>query len=95
MYVDNSEIQLSPVLGENCDVTVVDNPDRIYPNKGSKVFHYSKTDQAWANAYMKLPAGYRFDLRSRSTFKLMAYGKVGDEVLLKLENTDKGRNNFV
>ncbi len=90
MYVDNSEVEMAPILGQDCSVTVVDSPERIYPNKGSKAFHYSKTDQAWANAYMQLPAGYRFDLRSNSVFKLMVYGKAGDEVLLKLENTDKG-----
>jgi hypothetical protein len=38
---------------------------------------------------MKLPAGFRFDLRLQSVFKLKVYGKAGDEVLLKLENTDK------
>ena len=90
MYVDNSEIEMTPVVGEDADVSVVANPDRIYPNKGGNVFHYTKTDQAWANAYMKLPAGYRFDIRNVSVFKCMVYGKAGQEVLLKLENTDKG-----
>ncbi|MGQ8337384.1 PKD domain-containing protein [Sunxiuqinia sp. A32] len=90
LYVDFTEVQLAPVSGEDCDVFVTDNPSRIYPNKSSKVAFYSKTDQAWANANMQLPAGYRFDLRQAHTFKLMVYGKAGDEVLLKLENTDKG-----
>jgi len=90
MYVDNSEVEMAPVSGEDCAVTVVENPERIYPNKGVNVFHYTKTDKAWANANMKLPAGYRFDIRSNSVFKCMVYGKAGQEVLLKLENTDKG-----
>jgi hypothetical protein len=56
------------------------------------VAKYSKTDQQWANAYMQLPPGYRFDLRQRSTFKVMVYGEAGQEILLKLENTDLGGN---
>ena len=91
-YVDNSDVELAPILGENCDLTVVDNPSRIYPNKGAKVIHYYKDGQPWANAFMKLPAGYRFDIRNISTFKVMVYGKAGQEVLLKLENTDRGGN---
>ena len=90
MYVDFSEVQLSAVIGQDCDVFVADNPDRTYPNKSSKVAFYSKTGQERANAFMKLPAGHRFDLRQVHTFKMMVYGKAGDVVLLKLENTDKG-----
>jgi len=92
MYVDNSEVELSPILGQDCGVNLVDNPDRIYPNKGAKVLHYSKENQQWANAYMQLPAGYRFDIGNNSVFKIMVFGKAGQEVLLKLENTDKGGN---
>ncbi|WP_346862616.1 PKD domain-containing protein [uncultured Draconibacterium sp.] len=90
MYNDFSEVQLAAVNGQDCFVATADNPDRTYPNKSSKVGFYSKTNQQWANANMQLPAGYRFDLRQVSTFKLMVYGKAGDVVLLKLENTDKG-----
>jgi len=90
MYVDHSEIEISPLVGEDCTLEVVDNPDAIYPNKGQKVAFYSKTNMEWANANMKLPAGHRFDLRQQSTFRLMVYGKAGDVVLLKMENTDKG-----
>ena len=90
MYIDFSEVQLSAVIGQDCDLFVADNPDRTYPNKSSKVAFYSKTGQEWANAFMKLPAGHRFDLRQVHTFKMMVYGKAGDVVLLKLENTDKG-----
>ncbi len=92
MYVDNSEVELSPVLGENCAVTVAENPERIYPNKGVNVFKYSKENQPWANAFMKLPAGYRFNLTTNSIFKIMVRGKAGQQVLLKLENTDRGGN---
>ncbi|MGQ1909534.1 PKD domain-containing protein [Marinifilum sp. RC60d5] len=92
MYVDNSEVELSPVLGQDCAVSLVENPDRIYPNKGANVLHYSKENQEWANAYMQLPAGYRFDIGNNSVFKVMVYGKAGQQVLLKLENTDKGGN---
>ncbi len=90
MYNDFSEVQLAPVNGQDCYVAVENNPSKIYPNKSSKVGYYTKTNQQWANANMQLPAGYRFDLRQVSTFKLMVYGKAGDVVLLKLENTDKG-----
>jgi len=92
VYSDFSEVELAPVLGEDCSVSIVDNPDVIYPNKSSKVAYYSKDQQAWANANMTLPAGYRFDLRLQSTFKLKVYGEAGDVVLLKLENTDNGGN---
>ncbi|PWE00150.1 PKD domain-containing protein [Marinilabilia rubra] len=92
MYVDNSEVQMAPVLGQDCEVTVVDNPERIYPNKGVKVFHYRKENQQWANAYMELPAGYRFNLTNSSVFRIMVRGKAGQEILMKLENTDKGDN---
>jgi hypothetical protein len=92
MYNDFSEVQMEPVLGQDCAVDVVANPSKIYPNKSAYVAHYSKSNQQWANAYLQLPAGYRFDLRTVHTFSLMVYGKAGDVVLLKLENTDLGGN---
>lgn len=91
-YNDFSEVQVFPVLGQDCSVTVVDNPSKIYPNKSTKVAYYTKTNNEWANAYMQLNAGYRFDLRLQQIFKVMVYGKAGDKILLKLENTDKGGN---
>ncbi|BAX82599.1 PKD domain-containing protein [Labilibaculum antarcticum] len=92
MYNDFSEVELAPVLGENCALNIVDNPDAIYPNRSSKVAFYSKENNEWANANLKLSAGFRFDLRLQSVFKLKVYGKAGDVVLLKLENTDRGGN---
>ncbi|NQU54146.1 MAG: PKD domain-containing protein [Bacteroidetes bacterium] len=92
MYNDFSEVQMTPINGENCLVSIADNPDRTYPNKSSKVGSYSKTDNEWANANMQLPSGYRFDLRNKSVVKLKVYGKAGQVVLLKFENTDRGGN---
>lgn len=92
IYNDFSEVALQPVLGQDCSVAVVDNPSRIYPNRSAYVAHYTKSNNQWANAYMQLPVGYRFDLRTISTFKILVYGKAGDTVLLKLENTDRGGN---
>ncbi len=92
MYNDFSEVAMAPVLGEDCSVTTVTNPSKVYPNRSASVAFYSKTNKEWGNAYMKLPAGYRFDLRLVSTFKVKVYGKAGDKVLLKLENTDRGGN---
>ncbi len=92
VYADFSEVSLAPVNGEDCAVNTVANPDRIYPNRSANVAFYSKTNQQWANANLKLPSGFRFDLRNNSTFKLMVYGKAGDQILLKLENTDRGGN---
>lgn len=92
MYNDFSEVQMEPVLGQDCSVEIVPNPSKIYPNKSAYVAHYSKSNQQWANAYMQLPAGYRFDLRTVHTFQIMVYGKAGQDVLLKLENTDMGGN---
>ena len=85
-YNDFSEVQVFPVLGQDCSVTVVDNPSKIYPNKSTKVAYYTKTNNQWANAYMQLNAGYRFDLRLQHIFKVYVYGKAGDQILLKLEN---------
>lgn len=90
MYNDFSEVALGTVSGEDCSVSTVSNPSKVYPNRSSNVAFYSKTNKEWANAYLKLPSGYRFDLRQISVFKLKVYGKAGDKVLLKLENTDKG-----
>jgi len=90
VYNDFSEVQVFPVLGQDCGVTVVDNPLKEYPNKSTKVAFYTKTANEWANAYMQLGSGYRFDLRTQHVFKILVYGKAGDVVLLKLENTDKG-----
>jgi len=91
-YADFSEVSLAPVSGQDCSVTTVDNPSKVYPNKSSKVAYYSKTNNEWANAYMQLAPGYRFDLRSQHIFKIMVYGKAGDKILMKLENTDRGGN---
>ncbi|WP_340111431.1 PKD domain-containing protein [Maribellus mangrovi] len=90
MYADFSEVMLASVEGQDCFVATSDNPMMQYPNKSSKVGYYSKTNNQWANAFMQLPAGYRFDLTIRHTFKMMVNGKAGDVVLLKLENTDWG-----
>lgn len=92
VYNDFSEVQVFPVLGQDCSVTTVDNPYKEYPNKSAKVAYYTKTNNQWANAYMQLSAGFRFDLRLQQAFKVMVYGKAGDQILLKLENTDKGGN---
>lgn len=91
-YANFTDITMAPVAGENCSVTTVDNPSVIYPNKTGKVAKYSKTNDPWANAFMKLAPGYRFDLRSQNTFKFMVYGKAGQKILMKLENTDRGGN---
>jgi hypothetical protein len=95
-YNDFSEVSMAPMridqAGGSAYIEVVDNPSRIYPNKSAKVLNFVKENTEWANAYMQLPAGYRFDLRQRHTFKVMVYGKAGDNILLKLENTDRGGN---
>jgi PKD repeat protein len=90
VYNDFSEVQIYPVLGQDCGVTIVDNPMKEVPNRSSKVAFYTKTNNQWANAYMQLGPGFRFDLRQQHIFTIMVYGNAGDKVLLKLENTDKG-----
>ncbi len=96
MYNDFSEVSMVPMsvdqAGGSAYIEVVDNPSRIYPNKSAKVLNFVKENTEWANTYMQLPAGYRFDLRQRHTFKVMVYGSAGDNILLKLENTDRGGN---
>ncbi len=92
VYNDFSEVILAPVNGQDCGVTIKDNPSKVYPNKSSKVAFYSKENQEWANANMQLKPGYRFDLRLQHIFKVQVYGKAGDKILLKLENTDRGGN---
>ncbi len=89
MYNDFGETQLVPVLGQDCSVSIVANPDKtMYPNRSTNVSKYTKTGQQWANAYMLLPYARRFDIATVHTFKILVYGTAGDEVLLKLENTD-------
>ncbi|MFZ2286460.1 MAG: PKD domain-containing protein [Bacteroidales bacterium] len=88
VYNDFSEVQVFPVLAENCSLTTVDNPEKEYPNRSARVALYSRTDNQYANAFIKLPAGFRFDLRLQQTFKVMVRGKTGDVILLKLENSD-------
>lgn len=97
MYTDFGETMLMNMsfdqAGGAGSIEVVSNPDKsMYPNRSSNVAKYVKTNTEWANAYMELPAGYRFDLRQQSVFKILVYGKAGDKVLLKLENTDRGGN---
>jgi hypothetical protein len=92
VYNDFSEVQTVPVAGQDGAFSLVDNPSKIYPNKSLKVGRFSKTANQWANAYMQLAPGYRFDLRQKHTFSIKVYGKAGDEILLKLENTDRGGN---
>jgi len=88
VYNDLSEVQVFPLLAENCTLNTVDNPEKEYPNRSSKVAYYSRTDNQYANAYIRLPAGFRFDLRLQQVFKVMVHGKAGDVILLKLENSD-------
>ncbi len=88
VYNDLSEVQVFPLLADNCTLDIVDNPDKEYPNKSAKVAHFSRTGNQYANAYIRLPAGFRFDLRQQHVFKVMVRGKAGDVILLKLENSD-------
>jgi hypothetical protein len=90
VYNDFSEVQVYPVLAQDCNLTIVDNPLKEVPNRSTKVAFYSKTNNQWANANMQLGPGFRFDLRQQHAFTILVYGKAGDKVLLKLENTDKG-----
>lgn len=92
MYNDFSEVMVFPISAEDCSLTIVDNPLKQYPNRSSRVAHYIKENKEWANANMRLADGYRFDIRNRHTFKIMVYGKAGQVILLKLENTDMGGN---
>lgn len=91
-YNDFSEVIMAPVAGQDCSVSIVENPSKVYPNKSSKVAYYSKTNNQWANANMQLAPGYRFDLTMQHIFRIMVYGKAGDKILMKLENTDRGGN---
>lgn len=93
MYNNFSDVVLAPMRsGDGAVLSIVDNPSRVFPNRTMKVMHYAKNNSEWANAYLQLPVGYRFDLRNISTYKMMVYGKAGQVILLKLENTDMGGN---
>jgi len=93
MYNDFGETTIMTVAGENCSVDKVANPDKSkWPNRSNNCAKYTKTNQQWANAFMQLPAGYRFNLDLQSVFKILVYGTAGQTVLLKLENTDRGGN---
>jgi len=97
MYTDFGETMLVEAgldaAGGTAFLEVVGNPDNTrYPNRSKTVAHLTKVNNEWANLFVQLPDGYRFDLRKQSTFKVLVYGTAGQEVLLKLENTDKGGN---
>ncbi len=95
MYNDFGETALQPVqadaAGGTASIEIVENPDKsMYPNRSSNCAFFSKENTQWANAYLQLPTGYRFDLEDRHTFKFMVYGAANDTILFKLENTDLG-----
>jgi hypothetical protein len=95
MYQDFGDVSLVPMAFDNSDgsgsIITIANPDASrYPNRSAKVGKYTKVNAQWANTNLKLPAGYRYNLTKQTVFKLMVYGKAGDKVLLKLENTDRG-----
>ncbi len=95
MYNDFGETILLPMSFDASDgsggIETVENPDNSrYPNRSLHAGLYTKNTAQWANAYMQLPLGYRFNLVNRHIFKLLVYGNAGDVILLKLENTDMG-----
>lgn len=97
MYQDFGESSYAPMGydksgGDGSIVTVANPNPSMYPNRSANVGKYTKINTEYANAFLKLKPGYRFNLTKQTTFKLLVYGKAGDVVLLKLENTDKGGN---
>lgn len=97
LYNDFADTQLRPVLFDNAggggQIEILANPNSSrYPNRSAMVGKMTKVNAEWANAFMQLPAGYRFNLNQYHKFSVKVYGKAGDKVLLKLENTDRGGN---
>lgn len=82
--VDNS--------GQVASFNLTANPEVNYKNESEYCINFTKVNSQYANVFIKLPSAYRFDLTVHTKFKLLVYGKTGDKVLLKLENTDKGGN---
>jgi hypothetical protein len=71
---------------------LVSNPEVGYKNDSKTSLNFTKINSQWANVYIKLPSAYRFDLTVQTKFKVLVYGNAGDNILLKLENTDMGGN---
>ena len=99
MYQDFGQTAIAAMdfdkSGNDGGVVTVSNPDASkYPNRSGNVAKYTKINSEWANAFLKLPSGYRFNLTKQTTFKMLVFGKAGDEVLLKLENMDRGGNSW-
>lgn len=97
MYNDFGETILAPagvdLAGGTATIEVVTNPDPAkYPNRSKNCALFTKTNNDWANAFIQLPDGYRFELTKQTKFKVLVYGTAGQEVLMKLENTDRGGN---
>ena len=97
MYNDFGETILTPagldLAGGTATLDIVANPNgEKYPNRSKNVAYFTKTNNDWANVFIKLPDGYRFDITKQTKFKVLVYGTVGQEVLMKLENTDRGGN---
>jgi PKD repeat protein len=93
VYNNFSDIVLTTMGSDaGAELAIIENPSRVYPNRTSMAMRYTKENSQWANAFLQLPLGYRFDIRQLSTFKMMVYGKAGQNILLKLENTDMAGN---
>jgi PKD repeat protein len=97
MYNDFGETMLVDAgldaAGGTATLDVMANPDpSAYPNRSKNVAFFTKTNNDWANVFIQLPAGYRFDITKQTKFKVLVYGTAGQEVLMKLENTDRGGN---
>lgn len=97
MYNDFGETILTPagldLSGGTGTLDVVSNPDPAkYPNRSKNCALFTKTNNDWANTFIQLPDGYRFDITKQTKFKVLVYGIAGQEVLMKLENTDRAGN---
>ena len=97
MYNDFGETILTPagldLAGGTATLDVVANPDPAkYPNRSKNAALFTKTNNDWANVFIQLPDGYRYDITKQTKFKVLVYGTAGQEVLMKLENTDRGGN---
>lgn len=93
MYINFDDI-FRPInvdeAGGTAYMEIVSNPLINLDNESQYAVQFTKESSEWSNIYIQLSDAYRFDFAQSTKFKLLVYGNAGDEVLLKVENTDLG-----
>jgi PKD repeat protein len=96
-YEDFGETSLTDMgvnIPSEASLEKVQNPDDSrYPNRSQYVGKVTKNaGSEVGGALFQLPAGYKFDLRDISTFKVKVYADTAHTITMKLLNSDRGNS---